>query len=218
MCGCVRLSVIVSSGGILFQGEKGSKKKDAACSLVCLARVARSARRFELGRGRLRNGCRGTETQERYNGYTPSALRVGGHSTEYPIVKKLRPRERIIRDVSLDGMDADPFFARDVSRPSRTKDLEEFKVSFDIGLHFRPDDLSVKTRNGMVFITAKRTDGNVTREFDRKVPLPDGVDPLTVRALLSPTGVLTIRSPRNLSSRYTSSIYERHVPVRMSLY
>ncbi|XP_077546544.1 uncharacterized protein LOC144159123 isoform X2 [Haemaphysalis longicornis] len=125
---------------------------------------------------------------------------------------------RIIRDVSLDGMDADPFFARDVSRPSRTKDLEEFKVSFDIGLHFRPDDLSVKTRSGMVFITAKRTDGNVTREFDRKVPLPDGVDPLTVRALLSPTGVLTIRSPRNLSSRYTSSIYERHVPVRMSLY
>ncbi|KAK8757140.1 hypothetical protein V5799_000161 [Amblyomma americanum] len=125
---------------------------------------------------------------------------------------------RIIRDVSLDGMDADPFFARDVSRPSRVKDLEEFKVSFDIGLHFKPDDLSVKTRAGMVFITAKRTDGNITREFDRKVPLPDGVDPLTVRALLSPTGVLTIKSPRNLSSRYTSNIYERHVPVRMSLY
>ncbi|KAL3245507.1 hypothetical protein MRX96_017962 [Rhipicephalus microplus] len=96
---------------------------------------------------------------------------------------------RVIRDVSLDGMDADPFFARDVSRPSRTKDLEEFKVSFDIGLHFKPDDLSVKTRAGMVFITAKRTDGNITRE-----------------------------SPRNLSSRYTSNIYERHVPVRMSLY
>lgn len=76
----------------------------------------------------------------------------------------------------------------------------------------------MKTRNGMVFITAKRTDGNITREFDRKVPLPDGVDPLTVRALLSPTGVLTIKSPRNLSSRYTSNIYERHVPVRMSLY
>ncbi|KAH7975763.1 hypothetical protein HPB52_004934 [Rhipicephalus sanguineus] len=61
-------------------------------------------------------------------------------------------------------------------------------VSFDIGLHFKPDDLSVKTRAGMVFITAKRTDGNITREFDRKVPLPDGVDPLTVRALLQPHG------------------------------
>ncbi|KAH8032193.1 hypothetical protein HPB51_023828 [Rhipicephalus microplus] len=155
---------------------------------------------------------------------------------------------RVIRDVSLDGMDCRPVLrARRLQalpdQGSRGVQVVRFlivyrvchawisllhnhfnsavlaaQVSFDIGLHFKPDDLSVKTRAGMVFITAKRTDGNITREFDRKVPLPDGVDPLTVRALLSPTGVLTIRSPRNLSSRYTSNIYERHVPVRMSLY
>lgn len=126
---------------------------------------------------------------------------------------------RIIRDVSLDSMDSDPFFVHHTTATRPSKDpQDDFKVQFDIGLNFRTDDISVKTRSGLVFITAKRTDGSVTREFSRKVPLPDGVDPLTVRALLSPTGVLTLKAPRNLSSRYSSSIYERHIPVRMSLY
>lgn len=126
---------------------------------------------------------------------------------------------KIIRDVSLDGMDSDPFFALHTADARAERDsIEDFCVQLDVGLSFKTDDISVKTRAGIVFINAKRTDGSVTREFNRKVPLPDGVDPLCVRALLSPTGTLTIKAPRNMSNRYTSSIYERHIPVRMGLY
>ncbi|EEC19167.1 heat shock protein, putative [Ixodes scapularis] len=126
---------------------------------------------------------------------------------------------KIIRDVSLDGMDADPFFVHHTTNTRGDRDdIEDFCVQLDVGLSFKCDDISVKTRAGLVFVNAKRTDGSVTREFNRKIPLPDGVDPLCVRALLSPTGTLIIKAPRNMSNRYTSSIYERHVPVRMGLY
>uniref|UniRef100_A0A090XAJ8 Putative heat shock protein n=1 Tax=Ixodes ricinus TaxID=34613 RepID=A0A090XAJ8_IXORI len=95
---------------------------------------------------------------------------------------------KIIRDASLDGMDADPFFAHHTTNTRGDRDdIEDFCVQLDVGLSFKCDDISVKTRAGLVFVNAKRTDGSVTREFNRKSPAARRRGPRSAsRALLEP--------------------------------
>ncbi|KAJ8275809.1 hypothetical protein COCON_G00075610 [Conger conger] len=76
---------------------------------------------------------------------------------------------------------------------------EQWKVSLDVN-HFSPEELVVKTKDGMVEITGKHEErkdehGFVSRCFTRKYTLPPGVDAEKVSSSLSPEGFLTVEVP-----------------------
>ncbi|KAL4700650.1 hypothetical protein H8959_014654 [Pygathrix nigripes] len=63
-----------------------------------------------------------------------------------------------------------------------------------------PDELTVKTKDGVVEITGKHEErqdehGYISRCFTRKYTLPPGVDPTQVSSSLSPEGTLTMEAP-----------------------
>ncbi|XP_064486591.1 heat shock protein beta-7-like [Ornithodoros turicata] len=127
-----------------------------------------------------------------------------------------------------DSFDDDTFFDRTSSttthsRPSKlTRQVsgpaDEFRVQFEVG-EFKASEIEVKTRNGMVLVNAKHAGGagSISKEFTQRCELPDGVDPLMIRACLSPLGILTIKAPRDMSKSRYVSMYERNVPVRMTM-
>ncbi|XP_077324017.1 heat shock protein beta-1 [Lithobates pipiens] len=74
-----------------------------------------------------------------------------------------------------------------------------WKISLDVN-HFSPEELVVKTRDGLVEITGKHEEkqdehGFISRCFTRKYTLPPGVDITSVASSLSPDGVLTVEAP-----------------------
>uniref|UniRef100_A0AAR2IRL2 Heat shock protein beta-1 n=1 Tax=Pygocentrus nattereri TaxID=42514 RepID=A0AAR2IRL2_PYGNA len=76
---------------------------------------------------------------------------------------------------------------------------DQWKVSMDVN-QFTPEELTVKTKDGMVEITGKHEErrdehGYVSRSFTRKYTLPPGVDAEKVTSSLSPDGVLNIEAP-----------------------
>ncbi|XP_066491602.1 heat shock protein beta-1 [Tiliqua scincoides] len=76
---------------------------------------------------------------------------------------------------------------------------ESWKVALDVN-HFAPEELVVKTKDGVVEITGKHEErqdehGFISRCFTRKYTLPVGVDPTAVRSSLSPDGTLTVEVP-----------------------
>ncbi|XP_051541316.1 heat shock protein beta-1-like [Myxocyprinus asiaticus] len=76
---------------------------------------------------------------------------------------------------------------------------DTWKISLDVN-HFSPEELSVKTKDGVVEITGKHEErkdehGFVSRCFTRKYTLPPGVDSEKITSCLSPEGVLTIEAP-----------------------
>uniref|UniRef100_A0A8C1NTJ5 Heat shock protein beta-1 n=1 Tax=Cyprinus carpio TaxID=7962 RepID=A0A8C1NTJ5_CYPCA len=76
---------------------------------------------------------------------------------------------------------------------------EAWKISLDVN-HFAPEELTVKTKDGVVEITGKHEErkdehGFVSRCFTRKYTLPSGVDSEKITSTLSPEGVLTIEAP-----------------------
>ncbi|XP_059404859.1 heat shock protein beta-1-like [Carassius carassius] len=76
---------------------------------------------------------------------------------------------------------------------------EAWKISLDVS-HFAPEELTVKTKDGVVEITGKHEErkdehGFVSRCFTRKYTLPFGVDSEKITSCLSPEGVLTIEAP-----------------------
>nr|XP_060613704.1 heat shock protein beta-1 [Anolis sagrei ordinatus] len=76
---------------------------------------------------------------------------------------------------------------------------EGWKVALDVN-HFAPEELLVKTKDGVVEITGKHEErqdehGFISRCFTRKYTLPPGVDPSAVRSSLSPEGLLTVEAP-----------------------
>lgn len=81
----------------------------------------------------------------------------------------------------------------------------KFKVDVDIE-DFAPDELSVKTVDRKLVISAKREEklGNrtSTKELNREIHLPDTVDPYAVKAFFSDTGKLIVEAP-----------YVRSVPI-----
>ncbi|XP_015459180.1 heat shock protein beta-8 [Astyanax mexicanus] len=75
---------------------------------------------------------------------------------------------------------------------------EPWKVCVNVH-SYRPDELSVKTRDGFIEVSGKHEEkqdegGIVTKNFTKKIQIPQEVDPLTVFASLSPEGVLIIES------------------------
>uniref|UniRef100_A0A2K5IVW1 Heat shock protein beta-1 n=1 Tax=Colobus angolensis palliatus TaxID=336983 RepID=A0A2K5IVW1_COLAP len=76
---------------------------------------------------------------------------------------------------------------------------DRWRVSLDVN-HFAPDELTVKTKGGVVEITGKHKErqdkhGYISRCFIRKYTLPQGVDPTKVSSSLSPEGTLTVEAP-----------------------
>uniref|UniRef100_A0A8C5SIS5 Heat shock protein beta-1 n=1 Tax=Laticauda laticaudata TaxID=8630 RepID=A0A8C5SIS5_LATLA len=84
-----------------------------------------------------------------------------------------------------------------VSEIRQTSD--SWKVALDVN-HFAPEELMVKTKDGIVEITGKHEEkqdehGFISRCFTRKYTLPPGIDASVVRSSLSPDGMLTIEAP-----------------------
>ncbi|KAJ7309021.1 hypothetical protein JRQ81_008307 [Phrynocephalus forsythii] len=84
-----------------------------------------------------------------------------------------------------------------ISEIRQTSDT--WKVALDVS-HFAPEELVVKTKDGVVEITGKHEErqdehGFISRCFTRKYTLPPGVDPATVHSSLSPDGMLTVDAP-----------------------
>ncbi|XP_043936590.1 heat shock protein beta-1 [Protopterus annectens] len=80
-----------------------------------------------------------------------------------------------------------------------TQTADRWKVSLDVS-HFAPEELVVKTKDGVVEITGKHEEkqdehGFISRCFTRKYKLPAGVDSATVASSLAPDGVLTVEAP-----------------------
>ncbi|XP_075761070.1 heat shock protein beta-1 [Pelodiscus sinensis] len=76
---------------------------------------------------------------------------------------------------------------------------DSWKVALDVN-HFAPEELVVKTKEGVVEITGKHEErqdehGFISRCFTRKYTLPPGIDATTVRSSLSPDGTLTVEAP-----------------------
>ncbi|XP_048224905.1 heat shock protein beta-1 [Perognathus longimembris pacificus] len=76
---------------------------------------------------------------------------------------------------------------------------DRWRVALDVG-HFAPEELTVKTKDGLVEITGKHEErqdehGYISRCFTRKYTLPPGVDPTLVSSSLSPEGTLTVEAP-----------------------
>nr|XP_027808777.1 heat shock protein beta-1 [Marmota flaviventris] len=87
--------------------------------------------------------------------------------------------------------------SRGVSEILHTAD--RWRVSLDVN-HFAPEELTVKTKDGVVEITGKHEErqdehGYISRCFTRKYTLPPGVDPTLVSSSLSPEGTLTVEAP-----------------------
>ncbi|XP_068457091.1 heat shock protein beta-1 [Clinocottus analis] len=76
---------------------------------------------------------------------------------------------------------------------------DSWKVSLDVN-HFSPEELVVKTKDGVVEISGKHEDrkdehGFVSRSFTRKYTLPSSANVEKVASSLSPEGVLTVEAP-----------------------
>ncbi|XP_028825256.1 heat shock protein beta-1 [Denticeps clupeoides] len=98
-----------------------------------------------------------------------------------------------------------PAYARALSRQlssgvSEVKQTQDsWKVSLDVN-HFAPEELVVKTKDGVLEITGKHEErkdehGYISRCFTRKYTLPPGADAEKVTSCLSPEGVLTVEAP-----------------------
>ncbi|XP_071027331.1 heat shock protein beta-1-like [Oncorhynchus clarkii lewisi] len=93
---------------------------------------------------------------------------------------------------------------------------EAWKVTLDVN-HFSPEELVVKTKDGVVEITGKHEErkdehGFVSRCFTRKYTLPPMADAEKVTSTLSPEGVLTVETPLN---RQAIKAAEISIPVAM---
>lgn len=107
-------------------------------------------------------------------------------------------------------------YARALSRQlstgmSEIKQTQDgWKVSLDVN-HFSPEELTVKTKDGVVEISGKHEErkdehGFVSRSFTRKYMLPPGADVEKVTSSLSPEGLLTVEAPLPKAAIQSSEI------------
>uniref|UniRef100_A0A3Q3W084 Heat shock protein beta-1 n=1 Tax=Mola mola TaxID=94237 RepID=A0A3Q3W084_MOLML len=94
---------------------------------------------------------------------------------------------------------------------------ENWKVSLDVN-HFSPEELVVKTKDGVVEITGKHEErkdehGFVSRTFTRKYTLPPTANVEKVVSSLSPEGVLTVEAPLMVPAVESS---ETMIPVTVA--
>lgn len=93
---------------------------------------------------------------------------------------------------------------------------DKFKVMLNVK-QFSPEEITVKTVDNAIVIHGKHEEkqdehGFVSREFNRRYMLPEGVNPEKVTSSLSPDGVLTISAPRQKKDVPQN---ERVVPITL---
>ncbi|XP_014449123.1 heat shock protein beta-8 [Alligator mississippiensis] len=86
------------------------------------------------------------------------------------------------------------------SRSPTAFSREPWKVCVNVH-SFKPEELTVKTKDGYVEVSGKHEEqqeegGIVSKNFTKKIQLPYEVDPVTVFASLSPEGLLIIEAPQ----------------------
>ncbi|XP_051256302.1 heat shock protein beta-1 [Dicentrarchus labrax] len=101
-----------------------------------------------------------------------------------------------------------------MSEIKQTQDT--WKVSLDVN-HFSPEELVVKTKDGVVEITGKHEErkdehGFVSRTFTRKYTLPSTANIEKVTSSLSPEGLLTVEAPLIVPAIQSS---ETTIPVNV---
>jgi HSP20 family molecular chaperone IbpA len=89
---------------------------------------------------------------------------------------------------------------RQSQQPVAKNDEHNFAVAVDVS-HFKPEEISVRTTEGVVEIEGQHEEkmdehGFVKRHFVRKFKLPEGTDPEKVASSLTNNGLLTIQAPR----------------------
>ncbi|KAI9557993.1 hypothetical protein GHT06_014746 [Daphnia sinensis] len=96
------------------------------------------------------------------------------------------------------------------------EDDKSFQVMVDVS-HFDPSEISVKTTDNNIIVHAKHEErndqyGTVSREFRRRVSIPQGVNPESVTSTMSPDGILTIMAPKMM----LEGSNERVIPITMT--
>ncbi|KAH1180270.1 heat shock protein beta-8 [Mauremys mutica] len=95
---------------------------------------------------------------------------------------------------------------------------EPWKVCVNVQ-SFKPEELTVKTKDGYVEVSGKHEEqqeegGIVSKNFTKKIQLPYEVDPVTVFASLSPEGLLIIEAPQIPPyCQYGDSSYGNEIPM-----
>ncbi len=90
-----------------------------------------------------------------------------------------------------------------------------FQMCLDV-VHFKPNEISVKTVGNQVIIEGKHQErqddhGFISRQFSRRYVLPEGYDPNTITSNLSSDGVLTVKAPKPKSGAGSN---ERIIPIQ----
>ncbi|XP_046459989.1 protein lethal(2)essential for life-like [Daphnia pulex] len=96
------------------------------------------------------------------------------------------------------------------------EDDKSFQVMVDVS-HFQPNEISVKTTDKDIIVQAKHEErndefGGVSREFRRRVTIPQGVNHESVTSTMSPEGILTIMAPKMM----LEGPKERVIPITMA--
>ncbi|XP_029929301.1 heat shock protein beta-6 [Myripristis murdjan] len=93
-------------------------------------------------------------------------------------------------------------------------DHSGFTVEVDVKL-FNPEDLMVKVTGDFVEVQGKHEEkkkdgpGLVTRQFNRRYRIPEGVDTMALESAVSPDGILIISAPM-LHTKSPGSLIEMH--------
>ncbi|XP_076445503.1 protein lethal(2)essential for life-like [Babylonia areolata] len=90
---------------------------------------------------------------------------------------------------------------------------QEFQIKLDV-CQFKPDEISVKTRDDRVIINAQHEEredehGFIKREFARQIVLPKDVDTSSVTSSLTRDGILILKAKKIL----LPSPAERIIPI-----
>nr|CAD7438789.1 unnamed protein product [Timema bartmani] len=93
---------------------------------------------------------------------------------------------------------------RDSGVSNVKNDKDSFQVSLDVQ-QFKPEEITVKTIDNYIMVEGKHEErkdehGFISRQFQRRYLLPQGVDPEAVTSTLSSDGVLSISAPKKLAN------------------
>uniref|UniRef100_A0A8D2ZIR9 SHSP domain-containing protein n=1 Tax=Scophthalmus maximus TaxID=52904 RepID=A0A8D2ZIR9_SCOMX len=96
---------------------------------------------------------------------------------------------------------------------------DSWKINLDVN-HFSPEDITITTKEGYLQISGNHEErqdrhGSVSRCFNRKYKLPQGVDLQHIRSSLSGDGVLSVEAPVPGTS-VSEPANELVIPVQIS--
>ncbi|KAG8176952.1 hypothetical protein JTE90_015418 [Oedothorax gibbosus] len=163
-----------------------------------------------------------------YSTRTSLVRRGGDWFDDFAFPSRIRDQHFGLGLSELDLDDAPPSYYRGYFlRPQRqlstggTSEIkaeqDKFQVRLDVG-HFAPEDITVKTVDNQVVVTAKHEEkvdehGYVSREFTRRYVLPDDIELDRVASTLGADGVLIVEAPRKRAALLAPN--EKSVPIKV---